>query len=311
MTQLVFICFWLFPAIAFSSLGKDNNFENNLREACYGQIILSAKNSMKLFDKVKLAQESYRNTEFARLGIKPLAKIIPGKLYSEKFNQIWFEMLDDVNIAQGQLAPEKTKEYTLKLGSEFEKKHKNFLKDCSAIYTNIFTICAAQMGAPLTETQKDCVQGEVPKLKKLLDPLVTSLLDQDQNFDKLDKDLEATVKKSKDIKKAQKLLTQLAENGCHPDVIQTKFLYYIIKYHNHAYLKFFTGIIKDDESRERIINSLQDKLFLIREAGRKFDLTYFKEMLRLKFPKLNRADRKMLISQMKNGNAIKLIRPAQ
>ena len=96
MTQLVFICFCLFPAMAFASLAKDNNFENNLREACYGQIILSAKNSMKLFDKVKLAQESYRNTEFGRLGIRPLAKIVPGKLYSEKFNQIWF---DNVNKA--------------------------------------------------------------------------------------------------------------------------------------------------------------------------------------------------------------------
>lgn len=309
MTRIVF-CLIFFPALANASLAKDNSFESNLREACYSQILLSAKNSLKLFDKVKKAQESFRNSEFARMGIRPIAKIVPGDLYSPKFNQTWIEMVDDVTLAQGNLAPEKSKEYTLRLGKEFEKNHKNFMKECSAIYTNIFTICAASMGAPLTEEQKNCVQGEVPRLKKLLDPVVKNLLDRDQQFDKLEKELDAIVKKSKnekDVKKAQRILQEMAETQCHPDVIKAKFLYYIVKHHNHAYKKVFNDLLKNDETRNEILNSYEDKFVIVKEAGRKFDLTYFKELLRLKFPPLTKADKKLLISQMKNKYAIDLI----
>lgn len=305
MTHMVFY-FLLFPSLLWAAVNPATNFDANIREACYGQILLSAKNSLKLFDKLKKAQESYRNSEFSSLGLRPLAKIVPGELYSKKFNQIWHDMVEDVTLAQGNLSPEKSKEYTFRLGTEFEKVNKKFMRECSAIYTNFFSLCAIQMGVQPTEEQKDCMQKEVPRLKKLVDPFVHNLLDQDKKFDKLDRELEVTVKLSKATKKAERLLAELAENGCHPDVIKPKFMYYIVKHHNHAYLKIFRELIRNEG--EQIHNVLYDKFLLIREAGRKHDLRYFKEMLKLKFPHLTRADKKLLISQMKNKYAIRLIK---
>lgn len=305
MTQLVFY-FFLFPSLLLAAVNPDNNFDANIREACYGQILLSAKNSLKLFDKLKKAQESYRNDEFINLGLRPIAKIVPGELYSKKFNQIWNDMVEDVNLSQGNLTADKSKEYTLKLGAEFEKVNKKFMGECSAIYSNFFTLCQVQMGTQPTEVQKDCIQKEVPRLKKVIDPLVTNLLTADKQFEHLDKELDVTVKLSKATKKAERLVREMEDTGCHPEVIKTKLMFYIVKHHNHGYLKLFRDLIKNDG--ELIHATLQDKFLLIREAGRKHDLTFFKEMLKLKFPYLTKADKKMLISQMKNKNAIKLIR---